>query len=685
MARRQFRASWVRVWNDAGTHITTGSPIQAGGSGGRNSLIGIPSDVRKAMQDSKTTPRIFIRFRAITSGRQFSLGGHRWSSLPPTSGLPWYKWLGRSFSPSSGWVEYDISSQFRSEYMSGNLEGIVLYNGPSVARAEAYGATNNSNHFTFIVEGTWNEPPTTPGSFTSPTGGQVVSESVTASWGASTDSTYSSNQLRYEVQIDNAGSWQTVIITSPGVTSATINTSSIPETSTARLRVRAIDPEGLTSSWRTSPNFTIQHNQPPSQPTNLSPANNEILNVESEIEFSWDHNDRGQPQAGYRLSWRVRGSSTWNYIPSASSFVSTSSESVTIEAGTMPEDTIEWRVMTQDQYGEVSPWSTVASFKLVSKAAAPDILAPQANEKLNSPDLFVNWSVSGTQTDFQFELRHQETFQLLHEEEERSSRRSFYPDYKLEDGSSYALRVRVKTHENPFWSDWSSVEFSAEFTPPQQPTIQVLDHEGEVDYIEISWNATYDASYPTSTIRVELQRRLQINGEEWLTVHQTTALTGRYTDHTPASGMTYEYRMIAVGDNGSTSESEVVLGVVEFDWNVLQPANNLSDKTFLEIVSQRQTNLGVDMELFLFDGRKRPVVEFGEIDEYEVAMTIVIDRYPELMQFQAKVQLRSVFLYRDANGRRYWVVANNVQVSDRPVHGFEVSFVLKEVDYKEGI
>jgi hypothetical protein len=91
------------------------------------------------------------------------------------------------------------------------------------------------------------------------------------------------------------------------------------------------------------------------------------------------------------------------------------------------------------------------------------------------------------------------------------------------------------------------------------------------------------------------------------------------------------------------------------------------------------------MELFLFDGRKRPVVEFGEIDEYEVAMTIVIDRYPELMQFQAKVQLRSVFLYRDANGRRYWVVANNVQVSDRPVHGFEVSFVLKEVDYKEGI
>lgn len=104
---------------------------------------------------------------------------------------------------------------------------------------------------------TYHSAPTQPGAFTSPTAGQVVDDTVTASHGASSDPDGDLAGYTMEYTLNNGSTW--VSLGNSTSTSRTIDTKAWIETNTARLRVRAYDSGGRVSAWRESPTFTVSH------------------------------------------------------------------------------------------------------------------------------------------------------------------------------------------------------------------------------------------------------------------------------------------------------------------------------------------------------------------------------------------------------------------------------------------
>lgn len=676
MAVRNFPASWVGVYEQSpNRYHTTNTPIAAGGTTGYNTLIGVPSSVREAVSTSKTPARIKIKMRVTTAGGGFSLGGHRETSNKASGTLPWYKYLLRYFNPSAGWAEYDITDQFKSEYMSGSLHGIVLYNGTSSNYAAAHGRTGDSNEFLFIVEGTWNTAPSQP-TITAPTSSTIADNQVQVSWNASSDAESSASQLSYEVEYYDGNSWGRRAATGQGATSYTFNSSTFPETSRAQVRVRAFDGE-LYSSWRTSAQFTISHNRPPTQPTSLDPSGGELFDSSQVKRFTWKHNDDG-PQAGYRLQYREVGASSWITIP-ASGWVNTTNQRRDFSANFFNIGEYEWRVSTMDQQGLESPWSNIQRFKAGEQTQAPIFLQPTSGSIWNTSELVVQWS-SINQSSYEMELL--ENGEVLWSES-GGANKATKAGYSLANSRSYTVRLRVLSRESGLWSPWSTITFTTQFIPPQKPLVELIYENGD-NTITISWQAQVGE---TSTAYVEIFRReYSSSGQnEWIRIAKDLFPSGSWVDYTPASDQPYEYKVRAWGSNLTFRDSDTVEGSTIYSDSFLQRAALLTDLLRLNSVEARDEDMNKRGGALFFAGRPKPIYEVGEQEERQLNLTWRVYSPSELRNTLNFVRLHETFLYRDNAGRRFYCVVRNPKVTDRPAWGFDVSVELYEVDYTEGV
>ncbi|AYP68727.1 hypothetical protein BpsS36_00021 [Bacillus phage vB_BpsS-36] len=677
VARLNFTPSWVGIYTESpNNYHSTSSPIRSGGSSGYNTFIGVPSSVRNAINSSKTPAKLFIRLNVTTSGGM-ALGGHRETSNKARGTLPWYRYLQRYLTPATGWAEYDITSNFMSNYLSGDLHGIVLYGGSSTPYLQAHGLTNNSNSFQFIVEGTWNTAPTPP-TVTAPVSSTVADTQVQVRWTAGSDAETPTNQLRYEVQYYNGSSWGNTVTTGQGATSHNYNSTNFPETSNARVRVRTIDSEGLTSSWSTSASFTINHNQPPSTPTNLSPRGGEVFDRTNSMRFTWRHNDDG-PQAGYRLRYRVVGASSWVNI----NWTNSTQERRDFNGGTFALGEYEWQVQTRDQQGLESPWSNLQRFVAGERTNAPIFLEPTSGAVSNSSDLIIRWS-SMDQNNYEIELRDGGVSGAVLWSESGNTNRQTQAGYELQNNRSYAVRLRVFSRDSAIWSEWSSVTFSTQFIPPQKPTLTVESTDELGATLTVNWVSDEPAT-ETPTAYVEVFRR-EYNvtfQQPWILLGSNLATVGSFVDYTPASDQTYEYRVRAWGHNRTFTDSDVVEGEVSFDVSFLQRAFQLSDMIELTNADSRDELLDSSGDALFFAGRRLPVFEVGEHEEHELQVNFRVYTPAELRNALAFLKRPETFLYRDNAGRSFYCVVRRPRVRDLPVTGYDIQIRLYEVDYKQ--
>jgi len=678
MATKTFYLEWMGQYKaSTNSYNGGGSPIRVGSSANYQSYLGFPSAVRDALKTSKTATTMKIKLY-VTDGAEFDFGGHKETYNKAGGTMPWYKYIGLHPVLGTGWQTVDLTSAFMNDYKAGTYHGVVLYGTTS-----NLGVASNTGSTRVVIEvnGSWNTPPNAP-LITYPSGGEIVDKSVTLRWSSGGDPDGDSLKYQIAYKEGDGGTWK-YITTGYGVTSYTFDTSGWTEGSNAQFGVRASDGEEW-GAYDYTEKFTINHNRPPAQPTQLSPANGAVVDRTEVLTFRWKHNDDGA-QAGYRIAWRTVSDSgvvgEWNYIPNGLSFVNSTSQYYNMPANTLPNATIEWGVQTKDQQGFESLYSNYVRIQSREPTNAPQILSPSYSSEISTTRVTVEWS-SLNQQEYELILYDTNGLELFSEIKAGSIKLKEIP-IDLDNNKWYEVHLRVKDSTNQIWSDYSVVTFGTNFTPPVTPTIFFSEQAGE----GIA-NIFYSAGDTSTATRIDLYRREYTpqDTEPWLKIAESKTLDGSFLDYTPASTVEYEYKVKAVNETNHTSSDSFTVSVrLDFFETFLQEASNLSSIVLMKNATSRDSNIKIDSALMQFAGRRDPVREFGENEEMTISVEWEVDTYSEVRLIRDMLKRRDILLYRDGYGRRYWVTADGLSISDKVVRGFVLSTTLIVTSYDEDL
>jgi hypothetical protein len=147
--------------------------------------------------------------------------------------------------------------------------------------------------------------------------------------------------------------------------------------------------------------------------------------------------------------------------------------------------------------------------------------------------------------------------------------------YALVNSTGYKVRFTVRNQTGAGIDSLSVTQaFATSFTPVGAVTGLTLTENAAEAKIALAWTAPGGAISATS---YTVQR--SANGGTSYTDLATVTVTS-YTDYSPASGVSYLYRVVAVGSNGTQTTSGTVAGSVSWtDW-VFRPVDGSDLLTF---------------------------------------------------------------------------------------------------------
>jgi hypothetical protein len=674
---RTYNPTWIGVWrDDNNTYYGGGSPIRVGGGQGFNTYIGFPSQIRTDINNSSTPVTLRMSIYIYDAGT-FSFGAHKRTSNPASSGLPWYEYIGISQGFSTGRKKIDITSEFKNRFVNEGFEGIVLYGSVGGAAGAAYGLTGNAYRAVIEVEGQWNSPPTAP-TITYPNGGETLSGQVTLRANPATDPDEPQSKLRYQWGIWD-GTWHYLPLSNPGVTDVTVDLSKYKETSTAKVALRAFDSyidygHGNYGPWDYSNGvFTIRHNVPPSSPTNLHPSGGETIDRTEIISLSWKHNDAG-PQSRYTLRWRLRGTTSWNTVTKDSV-----DQRHYLAANALPVGTIEWQVMTYDQEQLASPYSSIALLTAADPTEKPIIISPAFDESITIANPVLEWS-SIDQVEYEYEVLNGNT--VLYSSNEISTNKAITLPYELQNNTDYTIRIRVKASTG-LWSDWATVDIHTSFTPPVMPLL-----EYEVDPDRGSISIMIDNPYPQGdepSVKINQVYRRELGANDWELIGDYIPVNATFTDYHPASNKMYEYKVIAYGVNGTSAESTPITASVTINNVIISVLSNPDQYIHLVYNPSKKFTHGVQQAINEYQGRAYPLVEFGTGRSLDLDLSFTVKGYANIDILLSIIEARQTLVYRDRRGRKEFITIPSINVTDKNVDKYDVSFSPVRVYYKEDL
>lgn len=518
--------------------------------------------------------------------------------------------------------------------------------------------------FWYIRTGIENSP-----IITAPNGGESVNELFTITFSDSKPKT----GIRYQIQLslNNGASWKDIIaLTDVGVSSFVYNFINEPSTSTAKVRVRAYDGQNYGAWDESNGVFTIQHNVAPTMPTNLSP-NGVIIDRTKTQRLTWKHND-DDAQSKAVIEWRLQGTTTWNTLTSIGS-----EQGYYIDANTFPTGQIEWRVRTYDQQSLVSPYSSIAVFSSAEPTTAPTILLPTSPVNISRP--VIKWS--GVE---------QASYQVLIEDalgetvwdtgEIISGNKAITTGIDLLNGGTYKIKLRIKDSSGLF-STFVDTTVVISYTPPPKPNVSSFINQAGIQFV--IENPAPDGTEP-NLLENEIYKQID---EKWVRI--ATNIISIYTDYALASQEAVKYRIRALGENGTYSESDVV--------NVIAPKlrgvylHDVQDPEMtihhykLDGIDGKSEELQREHAFRQFAGRKKLAIEYGVFVEYQrrVTLNLVRDEIgrKRLIQF---LEEGSTLLYRDGRGRKFYTALPTLPMDD-VFYGNDVSLTFTEIDYREEV
>lgn len=677
---RYYDPVWMGQWrSDTGAYTGGGTPIRVGGGQGYYSLLGFPTQLLTDMQKSKTYPRVRLSIY-VTDDAEFNIGVHKETYNKASNGLPLTRYAGLHPTLTKGRRYVDITNwSANTGEIGGTLQdslergwrGIVLFGDTGAGFGSAYGLTRNEYRVVIEVDGTWNQPPSTP-KVTYPNGGETIAGKVLLRANPSTDPETASASLRYQWAIYD-GAWNYLALGAAGETDLTVDFSRYRESSVAKVAVRAYDGQNY-SPWDYSDGvFSIRRNVAPAMPTELKPAGGVGIDRSRIHEFSWRHNDT-DTQSKFHLRWRLRGTTAWTTLSQE-----TWEQRAFLNYYTFPAGTIEWQVQTFDQAQLASPWSEIAVFVSSEPADSPTILSPAQNQMIPEARPVVRWS-SIDQREYEIELWNGNA--VVWKDNRISTNKAITIGYDLNNNTSYQIRVRVK-NSNGLWSQWALVDILTSFTPPREPVVSAHT-DNERGSITIIIDNPYPANNEPQVSYNDLQRR-KAGEEEWVTIAREIPVNGYFVDYGPASETQYEYRVIAWGRNRTFIETVPLTVTIAISQAILQLVSNPDKWVGLKWNPQKSFDYGVEAVQKQFDGRPSPLTEFGQGETLNMDLKFTIRDRNTLEDLIELVRQKQVVLYRDVRGRREFITIPGLNVEDTGVNQYLVSFSPNKVYYQEEI
>jgi len=493
---------------------------------------------------------------------------------------------------------------------------------------------------------------------TSPNGGETVNEGFSITWTLSA----AGLKTKIELSTDNGNTWKTLLTTNAGVTSYSYDFANELESSICKIRVTPTDGNNTGTSDVSDGVFTIAHNQAPTVPTNLAPANGQIIDRTEIKRLSWTHNDT-DAQSKFDLQWSSDDGQTWTTVTK----ISTNQYS-DFAANTFPVGTITWRVRTYDQEGLASPYSNQVTFTAAAPSNAPSITSA---DTWNVARPTIQWSSIG-QVKYQVQILNSINAVVWDSGEITSSNKAVTVGADLVNGSTYTVKVRI-ADSGGIWSSYAVQSISISFTPPEIPLA----------------TATIDTARASIT--------LEIVNPEGLTVvtHNDIFRDGQriaagiqdvFTDYTVESEKEYSYRVRAVGENGTYSDSEVVTSSVPVKHTQLALTANYDKWIELKWNPEKSDNRQHNSVSNYFAGRKFAVTDFSENENNNIPNSFAIRDKAELDKLIEIYDAKWTVIYRDRRGKRLFGTLNNLSIADEsPRTWWTVSFTLQQVDFDEVI
>jgi hypothetical protein len=582
-------------------------------------------------------------------------------------------------SPTGNKYNFDITPLAR-EWVLGNKSnnGVIFIADETTITYKVFASSDyGTASLRPKINVTYDLPPTAP-TVTSPNGGETWNAQHTITWNPSTDAETAQGSLRYQIQLstNNGQTWKDIVpLTPPGATSFEYDFTNEPETSLAKIRIRAYDGTSY-GPWDESDGvFTIQHNVAPTVPTNLSPSGGTPKDRGSIIRLSWQHNDaNGDPQTQFDLQWRKQGDTTWNTVTQV-----TPNQYWDAPENTFPRGTIEWRVRTYDQAGLSSPFSDIQTFFAGDKPANPTIIDPTNGAIVPVANPVVRWSSVG-QTAYHVKLLDSNN-NLLWELQANSPNKAQTVLYDLQNNTDYKIQVAIKNADN-LWSDFVTSNIHVSYTPPAVPIVTTTKGEGII-IVSID-NPTPTGTEPNVPYN-DLYRRKQ--GETtWTRIATNIPADASFVDYTPTSGQVYEYFVRAWGDNGTYSDSSVVSESISLTGVWLHEADNpLETLHQFKLVSERSENWQPTAAMMQFAGRRLPIAEYDDTEQRSVSVKITILKNSDDREaIERLIRSKNTLCYRDARGRKMFCHVFQLPVDDER-YGNTVSLTFEEVSYTEEV
>ena len=232
-----------------------------------------------------------------------------------------------------------------------------------------------------------NTAPSTPGSITVP-GSINGGDSITVSWGASSDAENNLEGYELERSVNGGSSWSNVY---KGNARSTTNT--VPfGTESVMYRVRAYDSQGLYSSYKTSNQVTVVNNNAPSAPASITVPVTVLGGAALTVTWGAASDSDGN-LSGYALERQVDGGA-WSEINRGTAL----SFNDTITKGWA---SVAYRVRAYDTAGAYSGYATSPA-RAVNNNTAPAITSSATNGSdlgVKNGGFTVSYSVSDADND----------------------------------------------------------------------------------------------------------------------------------------------------------------------------------------------------------------------------------------------------------------------------------------------
>jgi hypothetical protein len=286
----------------------------------------------------------------------------------------------------------------------------------------------------------------------------------------------------------------------------------------------------------------------PYAPTLVTPANGAVLDFQRDQVFDWQFNDpdTGDTQSAYNFAYRPSGASAWV----ETGWLGTGLSQRTIVAGTFTVGGYEWRVRTRDSQGLESPWSTTGFFTTDYAPAGPSITDPVNGATIITPEYTVVWSVPD-QDAYQLQVLDEAETVLFDtgqvDQPTARSRVVQFPDNQV------TRSIRVRVLYGGLWSPWYTVTVTVSYTPPAVPFVVTVE---EPDLGSISVSAVHPAPVDPEPTVVSWDVWVRGGPEGEIRLAAGLPPSADYRWWLPVSGVDYEFRARAVGDNGTASWSE---------------------------------------------------------------------------------------------------------------------------------